>query len=63
MDTKVPEVTQKLKEEFGKLGNDKITFAQPTITLSPNYLINVPGNNLNCDLSPFFHFLSFLFCD
>ena len=31
MDTKVPEVTQKLKEEFGKLGNDKITFAQPTM--------------------------------
>jgi len=31
MDSKVPEVTQKLKEEFGKLGNDKITFAQPTI--------------------------------
>ncbi len=31
MDTKVPEVTQKLKEEFGKLNNDKITFAQPTM--------------------------------
>jgi hypothetical protein len=31
MEEKVPEVTQKMKEEFGKLGNDKITFAQPTI--------------------------------
>ncbi len=31
MEDKVPEVTQKLKEEFGKRGNDKITFAQPTI--------------------------------
>jgi len=31
IEEKIPDITRKLKEEFGKAGNDRITFAQPTI--------------------------------
>ena len=31
IEEKIPEITQQLKEEFGKAENDQITFAQPTI--------------------------------